>query len=137
MKANELMIGDWITMNGIPIQVTRLSIHGEYQNVEPIPVTSEIIEKNFPLEDNFGPKVNFHIGRTCELENGSELWIGKWHNGATLDEKEKTGVDPADGWWEIVYSEQPYLYECGMKVRFVHELQHALRLCGIEKEIVL
>lgn len=52
MKASELMLGNWVTMNGIPIQVTRLSTHGEYQNVEPIPLTPEILKKNGFVQDD-------------------------------------------------------------------------------------
>lgn len=131
MKANELMIGDWLFLGGdVVVQVTAISADGDdtilvkYQeqgkfgkygeivgnnDVKPIPITSEILEKN-------GFRQN---------------------------------------WWWKLYNEEFYLSgggECGYRaytngdcnkrenfcwLKYVHELQHALRLCAIDKEIEL
>ena len=69
MKANELMIGDWVWYNNQPHQIRQLGIFGENRDgddypavcvgkpngvglilerneIEPIPLTPEILEKN-------------------------------------------------------------------------------------------
>jgi hypothetical protein len=45
---------------------------------------------------------------------------------------EETGED----WYELRIHNGPDTALC-LQIRYIHELQHALRLCGIEKEIVL
>ena len=136
MKANELMIGDWVTMfpenyriEGIVCLREKHSGEEKWQvavtdkdgkcmktNVEipsPIPITPEILEKN-----GFFKHSHFSTDR-YELiveESRVNYWVSKKildvrgsnHHGDFFDEK-----------------------------IYVHELQHALRLCGIEKEIVL
>lgn len=46
MKATELMIGDWILYGDKPVKVLQLSENSKYDWVKPIPLTSEILEKN-------------------------------------------------------------------------------------------
>jgi hypothetical protein len=123
MKANELMIGDWLKhYNGIPMQVTKITtIHfacaenggvncWEYNNkFEPIPLTPEILEKN-----GFGgnkPKVKLILEDTREL-----LY--------NIYEKELTIY-----WNSQVVFRSPCAY--------AHQLQHALKLCKIDKGIVI
>ena len=77
--------------------------------LDPIPLTPEILEKN-------GWKHDF-----------DEVYV--WKDGAahyiSIDLDGKTRIYVAN------------LYIFGMALGYVHELQHALRLCGIEKEIEL
>lgn len=86
----------------------------------PIPLTPEILEKNgFDREDNF-------FGKTCYaiLKHDTKVMVF---------------VIPNEYYWLEVNITQKYtmLYGLKMRVKFVHELQHALKLCGIKKEIVL
>ena len=78
--------------------------------VEPIPLTPEILEKNGFVPDNFSP---YYLS----IEDGSirfsEHQYGLYCN--------------------ILRSYQRYDGVCN----YVHELQHALKLCGIDKEIVI
>lgn len=59
MKANELMIGDKVTVNKTPLKIADLGIvkagffdskgkmfYHYYDNIEPIPLTTEILKKN-------------------------------------------------------------------------------------------
>lgn len=46
MKATELQIGDWILYGDKPVKVLQLSENGKYDWVKPIPLTTEILEKN-------------------------------------------------------------------------------------------
>lgn len=114
MKANELMIGDWVRITdddtdaffdarvGTLTRVENIFVvpPGEEMAqpfsidcVEPIPITPEILEKN-----------------------------GFSRNGLDISLFDRRGGDDFVG---------------ASNLQYVHELQHALRLCGIEKEIVL
>lgn len=46
MKATELMIGDWVLYGDKSVRVLQLSENSKYDWVKPIPLTSEILEKN-------------------------------------------------------------------------------------------
>lgn len=130
MKANELtskdlMIGDWLQDSfGNIGQVYRLDLgrvhlrllqerpqDEEYivHDIEPIPLTPEILEKNGL--DNAPLGCHFDEDKYMVLEISSE----------------KEGI-----YWTINYNEYGIL-----KLKYVHQLQHALKLCGIDKEIVV
>lgn len=115
MKANELMVGDYV-YNHRNWECSIVEIHknsavviarhyGEEEfflsELRPIPLTPEILEKN-----------GF-------LQNG-ESW---WYHDFRIVLSSSKGVSLI----------------CGVQKRFefVHQLQHALRLCGIEKELIL
>lgn len=122
MKANELMLGDWLQhASGKCFQITRLdmwidgSVHfacghphlWEYNNkFTPIPLTAEILERN-----------GFEKCRIEEIE-----YIG-WR----LNEDFSLELNDVD---TLTWNED-------VAIHYVHELQHALRLCKIEKEIEL
>lgn len=132
MKANELQIGDYVNYRGRIIKVTSLYDKGGSNevgwgikeetwvnaiNVEPIPLTPEIFEKN-GFEKCEGNEFSFY-----KKEEERALYQVLWSA-------------------EELYLEiAPYTSKTGefnrMGVEFVHQLQHALRLCGIEKEIDL
>ena len=128
MKANELMIGDWVLVEKIPTKVNGLAIlqimtddhnYNEDDSVElePIPLTEEILEKNgfrithehadYYFEEN-GEKMDFCMRKMYDKDNP----------------KQQKG-------WSF------YAFNVLTLVDYVHELQHALKLCGIEKEIVV
>lgn len=136
MKANELMIGDWVhywilninaKVNDI-MSTGRLGIrfidskgkegyiHGIMQeSVKPIPITAEILEKNFNGADPYGI---YFFG-----DDYIEVYIKEYTDGlwrVEVDEIEMSGLPT----WKMYVSN-------------VHELQHALRLCNIDKEIEL
>lgn len=125
MKANELMIGDWVYNKNIaqPIQVypmmfsqmfrQRPDANTEDYNIFPIPLTPEILEKN----------------------GWKETW-GWWSSGDCFFFMVKYADNSwAKGKYGVSFSED---MEADMFfIGSVHELQHAYRLFGIEKEIVL
>ncbi len=136
MKANELQIGDYVNYRGQIIKVTSLydkggsnevgwsdkeSVWVNADNVEPIPVTYEIIEKN---------RMRVFEHRNPWQEEAKNL-IKKWYS--------------KDGKFYVSHYRvgDMFTYTVGngvsriCNIRYVHELQHALRLCGIEKEIEL
>ena len=112
MKANELMLGDWVLCDGKSYQIAEIGgmvcidyeneLFASLEDIEPISLTAEILEKNgfASLSGHDWWYKDFHISLSCT--------------------KDLTLV-------------------CGRTIQFsfVHELQHALRLCGIEKTIEL
>ena len=123
MRIEELSIGDWVrhTFYEENVQIARidgdservlaergkLSISCHLNHFEPIPLTPEILEKNGVLFVE-----NFEDGEylfACPMF--SVIWL------------------KGRGEWKFCVP-NAWLY-----LRSVHELQHSLRLAGIEKEI--
>lgn len=134
MKANELMIGDLVIVK-TPIEEKATKVaeiyangiiaedSGSYLNdeISPVPLSPEILEKNGWQKFN-----TYHI---LQLGDGISLWFYWFEN---RFEREWRGIDEWDG-----HRERVEITFRSKGVEYVHELQHALRLSGIEKEIVL
>ena len=152
MKANELMIGDWVRITdddtdaffdarvGTLTRVENIFVvpPGEEMAqpfsidcVEPIPITPEILEKNgFDIN---GIPEDMQPVEERDWSDDTYVWSGQ----ETPDEVMEVCVymeDPNNFFAEIICQ---YCHVDGVHIKYVHELQHALRLCGIEKEIVL
>ena len=146
MKANELMIGDWVyntnnrqneRVQEITSGLVMLDYNDmyDYNEIEPIPLTPEILEKNGFIKDadkddrsadayhllvptgfernSFTIQVNLYREPICGVSTLVKCW---------------GGIPP--------YNEgMNDIHLCNAD--YVHQLQHALRLCGIEKEIIL
>ena len=121
MEKKELMIGDWVYNKNIdkPMQVYPMMFSQMFRqkpdattedyNIFPIPLTAEILEKNGFTRFGTGYILkDRHFG----LENPS------------------TPGNYLDNYWLRVSIK-------AVRIEFIHELQHAIRLCGIEKEIEL
>lgn len=137
MKGSELMIGDIVAVNNTPLQIAALgtakagflNAKGEmfyhyYDNIEPIQLTKDILNKNF----------DFHTIPSDGIHSKDEFWL--------LVEKPKRVwlQQYATSVFVQIDTKDEYGCECRLlqiKVLHVHELQHALRLCGIDKEIEL
>ena len=97
--------------------------------IEPIPLTTEILEKNGWISDNSNDPLrvyNLRHGKgysTIAISDDGKLSI---EVGAEIAKKDKGGRA------DLVTFIRDW---CGGFC--VHELQHALKLCGIEKEIVI
>ena len=133
MTANELMIGDLVLYKNKPIIVWEID---EYYNrintepdgynaitcvdisdIKPIPLTPEILKKNGFVEfmpHNWQIVINNIMIELREPEHNMAVWLD-WveHNTGTY---------------------ASYIFP---GPNCVHELQHALRLCNIDKEIEL
>lgn len=120
------MIDDWVLHNNKPKKVDVIwgkevslndptqvwgSIYTDKFNeeeIEPIPLTPEILKKNFPSTTDW-----YFIGtdkfcfRIDKYKDKWDLYFGRDGKGTNLQ----------------------------IKISYVHELQHALRLCGINKKI--
>lgn len=128
MKANELMIGDWYlaskqysTIDGdytLEFYPKKLTIddlifakENDWNNcdwdefTEPIQLTKEILEKN-----------GFKLLK-CKIEMQSDNSIITFY-GNHLD---------------IIISEETEQIRFSKNIKYIHELQHALRLCGLSE----
>lgn len=102
MKANELMIGDWVK-HSLYGNVQVRSIPNGEQIWTPIPLTAEILEKNaYP-------------------DNGSWYCFGDF-DVAHYGDCYVIHQNPNDDKREFL-----------CRINYVHELQHALRLCGLNE----
>lgn len=138
MKVEKLMIGDWVSLfQGNPdgsscnVQVSYIGEYGEvgiegcegYTSANcnllfPIPLTPEILEKNgFNCEEIIQPHWISEDGRIL-LRNDESLINSNNKWSVHVDNEDMQTI----GYFELTY---------------VHQLQHALRLCEIEKEIEL
>lgn len=120
MEAKDLMFGDWVNIAveeyNNPTRIREIGsfwvkvIKDEmaYGNilVTPIPLTTEILEKNGWVNQHFGTQ-------------RQEWWL----------DKTKFPI--------VRYSVNDTLHHNGIVLKFVHQLQHALKVCGIDKEIEL
>ena len=108
----QLMIGDWV-YNSYHRKYIQWS-YGEMfcpngnpvigKDLQPIPLTPEILEKN-----------GFNFCNSSEYDNIREGWM-------ICDKCELSVIDG---------KYYQYMYDCDIPVKYVHELQHALRLMGL------
>lgn len=152
MKAHELMIGDWVHVevhrgfNAQNVKVETIPdndgdneyghhyghigawLEGgdndfrdvETRHLQPIPLTGEILAKNglkerswyWEYRDNYC-RVKVYIAPKIEIE------------GELFDEP------------PILLQVDGATFNLSIIIEYVHELQHALKLCGIEKEITI
>ena len=130
MNARELMIGDWVRIKDLKDPIKRLVCVDEYlgkvdfldgeelivtsiNNVLPIPLTGEILEKNGFKKD----------------ERNENYYKWNWYileDNASYDME--TGIVRI-----FKASDLTFCHPIG----YVHELQNALRLCEVDKEITI
>ena len=131
LEAKKLMVGDWVIRKGIsqePMQIaglntwkglvymdfTGLAITEKIENIEPIPLTEEIIKKN-----DFHFNGLAYIGSVIDLTK-SYASPGCWKCGK---------------FYTVGHGDPGFTAFC--VIRYVHELQHVLKLCRITKEVIL
>ena len=133
MKANELMIDDWVYNKNIdkPMQVYPMMLPQMFRrtpdattedyNFFPVPLTTEILEKNgFEVQDQGGGRKYLWTGFGIDCEGDIEV---EFQDNIPIHLK-------IDGAFKGEYY-------TSSNITYIHQLQHALRLCGIEKEIVI
>ena len=166
MKANELMIGDWVNIYVFPNEspkekdlfpaiittiMTPLPNEQGGEHIEcifkskdggigcatrpvntclPIPITPEILEKNGFKFDGSGQCSMMFLSKP-QFAEGLRFNIYVGLKRKTIEVFAAHPIEKSPNWRK---SNKVYLEVCGC---YVHELQHALRLCGIEKEIEL
>ena len=138
MKAEELMIDDWLCYEGEHnVQVkgidlppngnsAYISFGAEFypcDSFSPIPLTTKILEKNGFKRD---PIWHYCDKDLDDYSISVQLGYANRIEYVKIAEKGKDNVIP---------SERTKLYLTHIK--YVHDLQHALRLCGITSEIII
>lgn len=127
MKTTDLMIGDFVLCNELPLRVGAIRqdeigffdndykiywcSDDEFDRIDPIPLTEEILVKNG--WDFTKRKYGVH----CKEDTNYDALLSKDDDGF---------------YWSIFGGE----YEI-LKIHYVHQLQHLLRLVGIQKDIEL
>ena len=127
MERNELMVGDWVYRPDCHDKVKEIrenGIIGEdsfrgligFSELKPIPLTTEILEKNgFDISD---PEV-----KQYHFEEDGQRYHFSLRQMYNKDNK-------PDGYSFFAFSVLTI-------IDYVHQLQLAFKLCGIDKEIVL
>lgn len=129
MKTKDLMVGDWVMHGKKKRKCYNICGHTNdvmldngvftnVMNINPMPLTKDILEKN-GFED---------IGDdTYQLtERPYWFWVDFYNH--------EYGCEFDTSTYEYEDSE----HRLNLKgIPYVHELQHAMRLCGIEKEIIV
>lgn len=134
MKVTDLMIGDWCRVNGIAVKVG--AVHhdniGIFDNdnslywcsddgldrIDPIPITGDILVKN-----GFKKQEDVNEWSYYKSQDGKGQYMIIW----CMDSNYLEIGSYTSNFGEFNH----------FGIRYVHELQHALRLCGIEKELTI
>lgn len=129
MNAFELQLGDIVSYFGDPVRVVSLSFNDDEpigiispltnniftlrkKDVYPVQLTTDILLNNGFTQDTIGSGLILHI------DNSENLYVlvNYRHNGECRN---------------VEISNKMYNLSCPIK--YVHELQHALRLCGLSE----
>ena len=130
MKAKELMIDDWVRFEHSDLCHKVYAVQGKSAKVDkqywykadklhPVPLTAEILDKNYE--------------EVCRSKDGTSYEWG-WCVETGYVEISKSEDAYGVSRYYLTANDGEYRV---MLIRYVHELQHALRLCGIDKEIEL
>lgn len=134
MKPNELMFDDYITVAHTHRQPSTEKVYGigqthvlikmssgiysfEYERIQPIPITEDFL-----------------------LKNGFRKKEFKDHNVLMIFNLGMSIVKVETGWFINVSKANEHLHnftEVSVIINYVHELQHILKLIGIEKEVTV
>lgn len=132
MKKEDLMIGDWVIRRGVPeepMQIYDMKAtadmaylvrdgHGvaeKFENIEPIPLTSDILEKNSFLKVEAIKYPNNSVGLSFlyrDTSEGLRIFVQNACFGGSTSTMIKT-------------------------CKYVHEVQHMIKMCDTERIFVL
>lgn len=149
MKLKDYMIGDWILSEyDFPMQVASVGkdyLYADFYGNEgdvfefdekflpkPIPLTEEILKTN---DFRYGLTTDQEdmlacIGESCETHNS---WVWENENGGVVSISFPTESDGGQ-----LYCHNDHKNECidtsynWLKTIYIHQLQHALHLCGLD-----
>jgi hypothetical protein len=133
MKVCDLMVGDLVLHDGKVIRVDavhkrKIGYHKTKDKLtwlfsgqfEPIQLTPEILEKNGFEFDDVIPECRMFMGIDDRV--------------ALRNDKEYMN---SNNEWHVHIDSEDYCTIANCELTYVHELQHILRLCKIDKEIVV
>lgn len=131
MNIKELQIGNWVTAHNRSQRIMCIDIRCDavcFESDQTVFTDAPFVE---PIK--ITPAILCHNGISIE-ERGEVLK----HKSYPL-EKWLIHTTFKDTWlWFNGYSQQWHLHDCnGQQIEYVHQLQNALQLCKIDKEIIL
>ena len=109
LRILDLMIGDWVLDGNVYAQVTSITCDGNIETTHNEHSNIELVEP-IPISPEILEKNGFVANRHVYPYPFKEPWV---------------------------YIDSKSVFVEHLPCVFVHQLQHALRLCGIEKEIIL
>ena len=112
MKTSELQLGDYVSCLGDPVKVVSLSLNGD----EPIGIMSPLKKIFTFMEKDVYPII---LDESILMQNNFNPEIVSWWR-----------LEGEDFFKIAIMNDDTSL--CA-KVKYVHELQHALRLCGLSE----
>jgi hypothetical protein len=121
LSIDEIMVGDWVYIIDHPIKKEAKQVKPEHflrslVIFEPIPLTKEILEKNgFELKDDCE---YFGVGDRVMLRDNPEYMN-------------------TNNTWDVHIDTTDYRTIGNLELTYVHELQHFLKSCKINKKIIL
>ena len=137
---SSLMVGDWVSCDGKNYQIAEIGgmvcldaekeIFASLEDITPIPITPEILEKNGFNEQGKGENYTDYVFVPAIEGAPAPILVGFYKKpikGVSILFKCTRSVCNGGGIND--------LHLCTLN--YVHELQHALKLCGIDKEIKL
>ena len=143
MKKEDLMIGDWVNIqtekDGEPMysQVEQLweceidtDFQTDYENVHPIELTEEILHKN-------GFKNDVLAQKSIIAEGASNFSVILFSDDNRITLNNIDEYLNSFNKWSIHIDTEDMRTMCTAEITYVHELQHLLKLCKIEKELIL
>ena len=120
MDISEVSIGDLVLVNDRPIHVTLAVLSVWNDNIKPIPITQKLLEKNgFAREENI-KLYNHYTGIDNRVSLNDNFFCMNSRN-----------------MWNVHVDSEDYCTIATCELTYVHELQHILRLCKIDKAIVI
>lgn len=137
MKPTDLMIKDWVLYGNVYSKVWCLDEASDlvgldlpdnmstqdahFEDIFPIPLTQEILEKNGFVKNRGVTSWKFETDR----EDLIDIYgVNEYHLSINIEDTHGSGKGYR---WMLN----------NLTIFYVHQLQHALRLCGIDKEIEL
>lgn len=134
MKPEELMLEDWVYVNGnyphrvysLDKDAQRIDIFSRECDIKPIPLTSKMLKDNdfheeYPNSSMYRLNLDNHIVVAVGLYDPYHI---------NISEEYYTSEGMSGG--DLLTLLRP-----DAKCLYVHELQHAMRMCGINKEIII
>ena len=140
MEKKDLMIGDWVTFrdcqheNPIPIKIIAIGFQADEEDDCLVQINGDKVCDIITIDDEI-----VGIPLTAEIleKNGFRDIGGHWYDDAA-DYYELEVEAYSDSIWRVIYHNTEFnIGDERVFVSHIHELQHALRLFGIEKEIEL
>lgn len=140
MNVNELMIGDWVLLGDRAVKILSINLYNGEDSMggHYYAITNPQLAHTNSWVDMLEPIPLALIPQTdLEKDGWERKWLRDVYYRKEFDENRI---------FTLTEYEDPHLYGYyllqghalkGLTIRYVHELQHALRLCGIEEEVKL